>query len=85
MSNYVVNLFKLAAVAMLDFQNFKFLTVGRLKRIEVRRHAKSGLNRSKRRRDIEIFLFFQDGGCRHLGFFKFQTFDGRAAQEGRTA
>jgi len=28
---------------------------------------------------------FQDGDRRHLGFLKFQIFNGRAAQEGRTA
>jgi len=31
------------------------------------------------------FLIFQDGGRRHLGFFKFQIFNGRTAQEGQTA
>ena len=28
------------------------------------------------------FSIFQDGGRRHLGFFKFQIFNGRTAQEG---
>jgi len=28
---------------------------------------------------------FQDGGRRRFGFLKFETFDGRMAQEGRTA
>jgi len=28
---------------------------------------------------------FQDGGCRHLGFFKFQLFNGWTAEEGQTA
>jgi len=31
------------------------------------------------------FSIFQDGGRRHLGFFKFQAFNGRTAQEGRNA
>jgi len=31
------------------------------------------------------FLIFQDGCCRHLGFSKFQIFNGRRLQEGRTA
>ena len=31
--------FKMAAAAILDFGNFKFLTVGTLKRIELRLHA----------------------------------------------
>ena len=52
----------MAAAAILDFQNFKLLTVGRLKRVEVRRRAKFGQNRV-------TFLIFQDGGRRHLEFF----------------
>ena len=31
------------------------------------------------------FSIFQDGGRRHLGFFKFQIFNGRTAQRCRTA
>ena len=31
------------------------------------------------------FSIFQDGGCRHLGFWKFQIFNGSDAQEGQTA
>jgi len=31
------------------------------------------------------FLIFQDGGRRHLGFLKRQTFNGRTRQESRTA
>ena len=30
------------------------------------------------------FSIFQDGGRRHLGFLKFEIFNGRTAQEGRT-
>ena len=40
--------FKMAAAAILDFGNFKFLTVGTLKRVELRLHAKFWRNRSKR-------------------------------------
>ena len=39
--------FKMAA-AILDFGNFEFLTVGTLKRVELRLHAKFWRNRSKR-------------------------------------
>ena len=56
--------------------------VGRLKRAELRRRAKFGRNRSNRGRDMAIFQY---GGRRHLGFFKFQIFNGRTAQEGRSA
>jgi len=35
---------------------------------------------------VEIdFSIFQHGGRRHLGFIKFQTFNGRTAQDGRNA
>ena len=37
----------------------KFLTVGTLKRAELRRRAKFGRNRSKRGRDMAIFRFFK--------------------------
>ena len=39
--------FKMAAAVILDFVNFKFLTVETLKRVELRMHAKFWLNRSK--------------------------------------
>ena len=38
--------FKMAAAAMLDFGNFKFLTVGTLKRVELRLRAKFCRKRS---------------------------------------
>jgi len=47
----------MAAAAIL-----KFLTVGRLKRVKLRRRAKFGRNRSNRARDMAILQFFQDGG-----------------------
>ena len=40
--------FKMASAAILDFAKFKFLTVGTLKSIELRPHAKFCQNRSKR-------------------------------------
>jgi len=46
----------------LDFQNCKFLTVGRLKRDELLRCVKFGRNQSNHCRDMTIFQFFQDGG-----------------------
>ena len=61
------------------------LTVGRLKRVEMRRRAKFGRNRSNRGRNMAIFSIFQDGGYRYLGFFKFENFNGRTAEEGRSA
>ena len=36
----IFRFFKMAAAAILDFSNFKFLTVGRPKRVDMRRRAK---------------------------------------------
>jgi len=58
----IFRFFKMAAAAILDFHNFKFLTVGRLNRVELHSHAKFGRNRLNRCRDIAILRFFQDGG-----------------------
>ena len=58
----------MAAAAILDFQNFKFLTVGQLKRVEMRHPAKFGQNRSKQGRDMAIFRLSKMAAVRHLGF-----------------
>ena len=42
--------FKMAAAAMLDFKNFKFLTVEQVKKVELHQYAKFRLNRSNRGR-----------------------------------
>ena len=42
------SIFQMAFAAILDFGNFEFLTVGTLKRVELRLHAKFWRNRSKR-------------------------------------
>jgi len=41
------------------FEIWNFLTVGRLKRVELHRHAKFDRNRSNRGRDLAIFRFFE--------------------------
>ena len=69
----------------LDFQNFNFSTVRTVKRVELHHYAKFCRNRSNRGRDIAIFSNFQDGGRRHVGFLKFQIFNGRKGQEDRNA
>ena len=51
------SIFQDGDAAILDFSNFKFLTVGQLKRAEMRRSVKFGQNRSKRGRDMAIFRF----------------------------
>jgi len=45
---------KMAAAAMLNFLNYKFITVGRIIRVELRHRAKFCGDRSNRRRDISI-------------------------------
>jgi len=47
-----MTIFKMAAGAILDFQNLKFLTFGTVKRAELRNHAKFCRNRSTRGRDM---------------------------------
>ena len=49
----------MAAAAILDFWNFKFLTVGTLKRVEQHRHAKFCRNRSNRGWYMVILRFFK--------------------------
>ena len=70
----ILRFFKMAAAAILDFRNFKFLTVRAVKRVEMLQRAKFCQNRLNRGRDMAIF---QDGRRRHLGFSKFQIFNGR--------
>ena len=62
--------FKIAAAAILDFWNFKFLTVWSIKTIELRQRAKFRQNRSNRGWDMAIFIF-QDGGTNILDFRNF--------------
>jgi len=65
----------MAAVRHLGFVKFKFLTVGTVKRPILHQRTKFRKDRSNRCGDIAIFVIFQDGGRRHLGFkkkFKFK-------------
>ena len=78
----ISRLFKMAAAAILDCQNFKLLTFGRLKGVEVRRQIWS--KSVKMRRKYNNFSIFEDGGRRHIGFLNFKLND-RTAQEGRNA
>ena len=66
----------MAAAAILDLQNFKFLTVVTVKRFEMRHVAKFRKKSVKLRPTYGDLSIFQDGGCRHLGFLKFQIFNG---------
>ena len=48
------SIFKMAAAAILDFLNLKFLTFRTVKRVELRNHAKFCRNGSNRGQDIVI-------------------------------
>ena len=65
----------MAAAAILDFRNLKFLTFGTVKRVELRNRAKFCRNRSNRGRYMVIFLFFKMAAVTILDFknFKFLT------------
>jgi len=64
----IFRFFKTAAAAVLDFQNFKFLTVGRLKMGKLRRYAKSGANQSNDCQDRTIFRFLKMAAAAILDF-----------------
>ena len=48
----IFQFFNMAAAAIVDFKIFKFLTVGKFKRVQLRHFAKYRRNRSKRGRDM---------------------------------
>jgi len=58
----------MAAAAILDLQNFKFLTVGTVKRFEMRHLAKFRQNRSNLGRDMAIYRFFKMAAAAMLDF-----------------
>ena len=65
-----------AAIWRFDgFQNviFKFLTVGEVKRPILHQCTKFRKDRSNHCGDIAIFVIFEDGSRRHLGFSKFEN------------
>ena len=74
----------MAAAAILDFKNFKFLTVGAVSRVELHHRAKFRQNRSNRGRNMAIFRFFKKAAAAILDFRNFNFFDGGGGQESRT-
>ena len=68
----IFRFFMMAATAILDFSNFKFVTVARLRNAELCRRAKFGRNRSKRGRDMAIFRFFKMAAAAILDFSNFK-------------
>ena len=65
----------MAAAAILDFRNCKFLTVWAVKRVEMLHHAKFRQNRLNRGRDMAICRFFKMASAAILDSenFKFLT------------
>ena len=68
----IFRFFKLAAAAVLDFENFKLLAVGRLRRVEMCCNVKFGQNRSNRGGDMAIFRFFKMAAAAILDFQNFK-------------
>ena len=62
------SIFKMAAAAILDFKNLKFLSFGTVKRVELRNDAKVCRNRSNRGRDIAIYRIFKMADAAMLDF-----------------
>jgi len=60
--------FKMAANAILDFQNFNFSTVRTVKRVELHHYAKFCRNRFIRGRDIAIFRYLKMTAAAILDF-----------------
>jgi len=58
----------MAAAAILDFKKFTFLTVRRLKRTELRHHAKFGRNWPKPGQNTATFRFFKMAAVAILDF-----------------
>ena len=58
----IFRFFKMVAATILDFRNFKFLTVGRVKSVKLCHRAKFRSDRSNPCRDMTIFQFFLNGG-----------------------
>jgi len=63
----------MAASHHLRLVKFDFLTVGAFKGPILHQRTKFRKDRPNRYGDIAIFVIFQDGGRRHLGFQKFDT------------
>ena len=62
----------MAAAAMLDFQNLKFLTFGTVKRAELRNRAKFCRNSSNRGWDTALFRIFKMADAAILDFYNFK-------------
>ena len=80
----IFRFFKMAAAAILDFLNFKFLTVETVKRSNCI-IMPNFVQIAQTAAEIWPFYDFQDGGRRHLGFVKFKIFNSQDGQYVRNA
>ena len=71
----ILRFFKMAAAAILHFRNFKFLTVGEVRKVELHHLAKFRQNRSNCGRNMAIFRILKMAAATILDFenFKFST------------
>jgi len=58
----------MAAAAMLDFRNYKFVTVEMVKKVEVHQYSKCRHNLLNCGRDMVIFRFFKTAAAAILDF-----------------
>jgi len=72
--------FKMAATAILDFQNFNFSTVRTAKRVELHNYAKFCRNDFHHGRDIMIFLYFKMAAAAILDFRNLKFLTGRTVK-----
>ena len=68
----IFRFFKMAAAAILDLQNFEFLTAGTVKGVELHQRAKFHENRLNRGRNMAIFRFFNMAAAAILNFRNFK-------------
>ena len=70
-----LSIFQDGSAAILDFKNFKFLTVGAVYRVELHHRAKFRQNRSNHGWNMAIFRFVKMAAAAILDFqnFKFLT------------
>jgi len=64
---------------------FNFFNGREVKRAILHQHTKFRTDRSNHYRDITIFVIFQDGSRRYLGFSEIENFNCRSAAGGKYA
>jgi len=74
--------FKMAAVAILDFRNFKILIVRKVMGSNCVK-SPNFVSIGQTVTEIWRFLIFQHGGRSYLGFLKFRNFNGQTCQDSR--